>query len=153
MGDDYSFVFSVFLLGVAKIFINIGNPDSGAAMFDAHVVEAIWLRRRPSPASLLNLDIGALVQGAPKQENKPHRSCCRYANELNRRTISQSGGRYVRGRIPSPSDSFRLLPDKERHRPEKYEEFLVAQNSQNNSFQQSGKIVDDRQENRSGWNP
>jgi hypothetical protein len=46
-----------------------------------------------------------------------------------------------------------ILRDKERQRPEKHEEFLVAKNSQNNSFQQSSKTVDDRQENRPGWNP
>jgi hypothetical protein len=46
-----------------------------------------------------------------------------------------------------------ILRDKERQRPEKHEEFLVANNSQNNSFQQSSKTVDDPQENRSGWNP
>jgi hypothetical protein len=101
MDDDYSFTCGVFRLGVAKIFINIGYSDSGATMFDAHVVEALLPRRRPSIASLLNLDIGAMVRGAPKQENKPHRSCCRYANELNRRPITQSGGRFARGGIPS----------------------------------------------------
>src|SRR5262245_29629598 len=102
MDDDYSFTCSIFGLGVAKIFIIIGNSDSGAAMFDAHVVEALRPRRRPSPLSLLNLEIGALVRGAPKQENKPHRSYCQYENELNRRTISHSGGRFGRGRIPFP---------------------------------------------------
>src|SRR5215471_7197022 len=39
-------------------------------------------------ASLVNLKIGAVVRSAPKEENKPHRSCCRYANELNRRSIA-----------------------------------------------------------------
>ena len=78
-------------------------------MFDAHVVEALRPRRRPSPASLLNLDIGALVRGAPKQENKPHRSCCRYANELNRRC---SNGR---SDAPPPLGATRLWnPDDER---------------------------------------
>jgi len=62
MDDDYSFICSVFRLGVAKKFINIENSE-------------------------LYLDIGALVRVAPKEENKPYRSCCRYANELNRRTI------------------------------------------------------------------
>jgi hypothetical protein len=62
MDDDYSFICSVFRLGVAKIFINLENSE-------------------------LYLDIGALVRVAPKEENKPYRSCCRYANELNRRTI------------------------------------------------------------------
>src|SRR5262249_61812958 len=38
--------------------------------------------------SELNSDIGALVQGAPKEENKPYLSCCRYGYELNRRTIA-----------------------------------------------------------------
>jgi hypothetical protein len=46
-----------------------------------------------------------------------------------------------------------ILRDKERQRPEKHVEFLVAKNSRNNSFQQSGKTVDDRQENGPGWNP
>ena len=62
MDDDYSFTCSVSRLGVAKKFINIENSE-------------------------LYLDIGALVRVAPKEENKPYRSCCRYANELNRRTI------------------------------------------------------------------
>src|SRR5262245_11943000 len=109
MDDGYIFTCNVFRLGVAKIFINIGNSDSGAAMFDAHVVEALRPRRRPSPLSLLNLEIGTLVRGAPKQENKPHRSCCQYENELNRRTISQSGGRFVRGRISSPVRHFSTI--------------------------------------------
>src|SRR5262249_47997485 len=98
MDDGYIFTCNVFRLGVAKIYINIGNSASGAAMFDAHVVDALRPRRRPSTASLWNLEIGALIRGAPKQENKPHRYCCRYANELNRRTSSQSAGRFVRGR-------------------------------------------------------
>jgi hypothetical protein len=46
-----------------------------------------------------------------------------------------------------------ILRDKKRQRPEKHEEFLGPKNSQNNSFQQSGKAIDDRQENRPGWNP
>ena len=78
-------------------------------MFDAHVVDALRPRRRPSPASLWNLEIGALLRGAPKQENKPHRYCCRYANELNRRTSSQSAGRFVRGRISSPVRLFSTI--------------------------------------------
>jgi len=41
MDDDYSFICSIFRLGVAKIFINIGNSDSRAAMFDAHMAEAL----------------------------------------------------------------------------------------------------------------
>src|SRR5262249_32326777 len=103
---------------------------------------------------LVELRYWNVGSGAPKQENKPHCSCCRYANELKRRTISQSGGRFVRGRIPSPVQLFSTITDKERQRPENHEEFLMAHNSQNNRFQQSGKTVDDRQENRpcSFWN-
>src|SRR5262249_12405420 len=50
MDDVYSFVCSVFLSGVAKIFINIGNSDSGAAMFDVHMAEA--LEHAPEQADL-----------------------------------------------------------------------------------------------------
>src|SRR5215468_2877913 len=38
------------LLDIAKIFINVGNPDSGTDMFDAHVVEA--LEHAPEQADL-----------------------------------------------------------------------------------------------------
>src|SRR5262249_27830943 len=48
----------------------------------------VFYRVNGTIASLLNLKIGAVVRSAPKEENKPHRSCCRYANELNRRSIA-----------------------------------------------------------------
>jgi hypothetical protein len=50
--------------------------------------------------SELNLDIGALVQGATKEENKPYHPCCLYANELN--DLQQIGLAKILERITDP---------------------------------------------------
>src|SRR5215510_11215707 len=54
------------------------------------------------PCLLVELGNWSGGSGRPEGENKPHRSCRLYANGLRRRTITQSGGRFVRGRVLSP---------------------------------------------------
>lgn len=93
MDDDYSFICSVFRLGDAKIFINIGNSDSGAAMFDAHVVEA--LEHAPEQADLSFLSPEPAGRGSRRSVLPPERAA--HAARLRSR---RSPGLFLRRQRP-----------------------------------------------------